>query len=275
MLRFLIFLLPVLLTAQILNGVSVIVNNEPITLYEVYKKSKESDVAYDEAIELLIDTKLKNIEARAENIVVDDIELNEELEKIATKNRLSLYQFQSFLKERGIDLRDYKNRLRDKLTIDKLNKKIAYKKLRDIDEVELKEYYDKHKNEFTLSKEFDVIKYEAKSKKELESVILNPMLNSNSITKEKTILNANYINPRLSIVLNETKERSFSPILSTENTFISFYLIEKLNKETLAFDEVKDGIFNKLVADKEDKVIKEYFEKAKAKAKIEIVRLPN
>jgi len=275
MLRFLIFLLPVLLTAQILNGVSVIVNNEPITLYEVYKKSKESDVAYDEAIELLIDTKLKNIEARAENIVVDDIELNEELEKIATKNRLSLYQFQSFLKERGIDLRDYKNRLRDKLTIDKLNKKIAYKKLRDIDEAELKEYYDKHKNEFTLSKEFDVIKYEAKSKKELESVILNPMLNSSSITKEKTILNANYINPRLSIVLNETKERSFSPILSTENTFISFYLIEKLNKETLAFDEVKDGIFNKLVADKEDKVIKEYFEKAKAKAKIEIVRLPN
>jgi parvulin-like peptidyl-prolyl isomerase len=189
-----------------INGISVAVDNEPITLFEIYKEVAEKSIAYDEAVENLIEKKIRLIEVKKEGIHIDDFELNKELESIATQNRLSLYQFRILLEDKGIDFNEYKDRLKEKLSLEKLDKKIAYRKLKEIDEEELQSYYNSHLDEFSIAKTFKVVKYEASSKELLESVVSNPMFKPNGVSREHLTLEADKINPRLSIVLNETLE---------------------------------------------------------------------
>jgi hypothetical protein len=51
--------------------------------------------------------------------------------------------------------------------------------------------------------------------------------------------------------------------------------MKKLDISRLSFNDVKDGIFGKLAREREEKVVKEYFEKLKSRATIDIIRLPN
>ena len=272
---FLTLISPFILNAGMLNGVSVIVDNEVITMYEIYKLSKEANLAYEDSIEKLIELKLREAEVKKRNIVVDKFEIEQELESIAQKSGFSLSQFEEVVGLRGISWSSYKKKVKQKIEQEKLDKRVSVEKLKNISEEKLKEYYEKNIDEFTIAKKFEVIKYSSSSKENLEKSVLNPMLSLPNVIKESEILDAKRINPKLLFILNDTSESSFSPILTTSNAYITFFIIKKMNIEYLSFSEVKDVIFSKLIKESQERVIKEYFEKLKAKAEIKVIRLPS
>lgn len=263
------------LKADIIDGISVVVESEPITIFEIYRASKELKLPFDETIEKLIEFKLREIEIEKLDIEISDFQIEQELESIALKSNLTLFQFKEALELRGVSLQKYRDSLKKKLEQDKLNQKISYSKLKDIDIDELKTYYQNNLDEFTIAKDFEVIKYESNSKEALESSIKNPMNSIPNVDRERETLSADEINPRLLFILNDTKESKFTPILTTSNSYVTFFILTKAKKEFLGFEEVKDAIFSKIVKDKEEKILKEYFEKLKSKAQIDIVRLPS
>ncbi len=266
---------PFILNAGMLNGVSVVVDNEAITMYEIYKLSKKANLAYEDSIEKLIELKLREVEVKKRNIVVDKFEIEQELENIAQKSGFSLSQFKEVVGLRGISWSAYKKKVKQKIEQEKLDKRVSVEKLKNISEEKLKEYYEKNIDEFTIAKKFEVIKYSSSSKDNLEKSVLNPMLSLPNVIKEAEVLDAKRINPKLLFVLNDTEESSFSPILTTSEAYITFFVIKKMNIEYLSFSKVKDVIFSKLIKESQKRVIKEYFEKLKAKADIKVIRLPS
>lgn len=96
----------------------------------------------------LIDKHLQLEEAKLENIEADDSEVNSAIDDIKKKNNLDDAGLEQALEKEGYSLPDYKQSLKDQLTIIKLVNR-AVKSRIAIKDDEVKEYYAKNKSKFS------------------------------------------------------------------------------------------------------------------------------
>jgi len=259
----------------IISGVSIVINDEPITLYEIYKYSTKYKISKSKAIDLLVREKLENAQIKKLGITVDAFELDQYIEKIATKNGMSIYEFLNMLKSKGIDIDQYKKDLKQKMKRDKLYSSIYREKLKGVEESELKDFYDKNPNEFKIANSFDVVVYSAKNPEDLEAIKKNPMLKLENIKTEAKTLTSNELNNQLKSLLNMTKNGTFSRVVTLRGKPTMFYVKSRGDIQTIPFDAAKNGIYRMLSQQKEQKAIKDYFEKLKSSASIKVVRQPS
>ncbi len=262
------------LYAGLVDGVSIVVNNTPITLYEIKKFSVEYKVPIKKAVESLIREKLEQNLIKKYGLEATDFEVEDEIEKISSKTGHSVIDFKNFLTQKGISLDSYKKDLAKKIEQRKLYKKIVSQKIKRASLEELKAYYKKHIDLYSIPQMVEVIEYDAKDKNSLENFIKNPMLNIAGITKKELMLKTNSINPKLLYILQQTKEGSFTPVLTLKNGFVSFYIKRKINVKPIPFEKVKDSIFAQIMDQREKEIIKSYFDKLISEANIKIIREP-
>ncbi|MDR2635985.1 MAG: hypothetical protein LBC08_04050, partial [Campylobacteraceae bacterium] len=127
--------------AALVDAVSVVVDNEPITIYEIYRLSKQFDISTKEALEILIQEKLELSQIKQMNIQVDDFMLNQQIEAIAAKNNMSVQNFYSALFKEGISADTYRSELKQRMQRDRLYQYILSSKYENIDEDRLLVYY--------------------------------------------------------------------------------------------------------------------------------------
>ncbi|NPA82327.1 MAG: peptidyl-prolyl cis-trans isomerase, partial [Epsilonproteobacteria bacterium] len=166
---------------RFVDGISLIINNEPITTYEIEKYSKALNISTNRAIDLLIQKKVEDREIKRSDIRVDSYDVEQEMRKIAKQNRLSLDEFKEVLKDKGIDLDEYEEELRNKIKRERLYEKIASSKIRKATEEDLKRYYKNNPQEFSIPTKIDIIEYSSPSKEELLKLVNQPMYRSNEI----------------------------------------------------------------------------------------------
>lgn len=260
--------------AAMVDGVSLIVNNEPVTLFEIHEFSKRFNVSTDEAVDILIQKKIEDSEIKANQIMVNDYEVSQEMERIAQNNNLSLAEFENLIREKGLSPLNYKEDLKEKLKKDKLYKKIASQKIRRATDDELERYYNVHLNEFSIPERVEVTEYSSNSRDALARLHKNPMLKLASIQSSEKVMPTSGMHPKLVFILNETKENAFSPILNAGDQYVTLFVKRKLNVRSLPFEQVKQSVFAKVMAEKEKAVIIEHFEKIKAEADINVIRRP-
>jgi hypothetical protein len=94
----------------------------------------------------------------------------------------------------------------------------------------------------------------------------------NDVVKKDFTLEQDKLNPQLKFLLNDTKDGTFTPIFTADRTFVMFFVKSKSGVTTLKFDDVKEKIFNALMGEREQKFLKEYFEKLKLTADIKVIR---
>ncbi|MBZ0216664.1 MAG: SurA N-terminal domain-containing protein [Fimbriimonadaceae bacterium] len=108
------------LSAQTVQGVAVLVNDEPISNFDIEQRMKlmrastgkpANSRMREEVIEQLIDETLKLQEARRLNISVSDEQIDESLGQMAAGSRMSLEQFKGALKRTGINIVTLRNRV--------------------------------------------------------------------------------------------------------------------------------------------------------------------
>ncbi len=259
---------------KFIDGISLIVNNEPITTYEIQKYKNTLHISTNRAIDLLIQKKVEDREIKLSDIRVDSYDVEEEMKKIANQNRLSLDEFKEILKQKGIDLNEYEEELKNRIKREKLYKKIASSKIRKATEDELRRYYKNNPQEFSIPQKIDIIEYSSPNKEELLTLTKTPMYKSDSITSSEKELDARNIHPKILYILTNTKEGSFTPILKAGDRYVTLYIKKKKEIKTLPFEQVKNAVFAKVMREKEKDAIREYFEKIKAEAKIIVVRKP-
>jgi len=258
----------------IITGVSVVINNEPITLYEVYKYSQQYKISKKESLDILIRQKLEDAEIKKYRISANLFEVDERLSNLAGQNNLSQYEFLNLLKSKNIKIDEYKADLKTKIKKEKLYRKIFADKISTINPEAVESFYKENPNQFAVAGSFDVSIYTSKNQADLQAIIQNPMLRLENVKVEDKLLVASTLDNKLKGLLNTTKEGSFTQILSIQNQSTMFFVKAKKDVTTIAFDKVKDRIASVLSRQQEEKTINEYFEKLKASASIKVLRSP-
>ena len=268
-------LLSATLFAELIDGIAVLVKKEPITLYEIEKAMQADNLDRKEALELLIRKKLEEQEIQERGISVSGEEVYDEIKRMAMQNNMSVSElYDAMYKIRGLDMETLKQRVREKLLSQKLYSAIAFSSMSQPSEEDAKEYYELHKELFSYYRYYDVVAYTSRSKRELQTKRDNPMFYSPSIKSESATLESDKINPQLKRLLANLEENSFSPILPTpDGHFVSFFLKSRRDKQTLPYAQVSSQVKNMIMQDKREKVLRDYFARAKLNAEIEVLRL--
>ncbi|SKB45952.1 peptidylprolyl isomerase [Malaciobacter marinus] len=258
--------------AGLVDAVALVVNDEPITLYDIDKRMVESKVSKKEAVSSLIDEALYEQLLQEKNISVDIFDVNNYLEKIAASNGMDLYTFKSVVKQKYKNYDAYEDEIRKRIQREKLIGQLVRGNLKIATQEDLKIYYKNNKNQFTTAKTIDVVQYASKNKKALLEIQNNPMTVNNEVSRSNISLDQEKLNSQMRFLLNDTKINQFTPIITADEQYVTLLVTQKKGVNTLAFEDVKDKIFTVLMQKREQNFLKEYFEKLKLTANIKVVR---
>jgi len=255
------------LYGKVIDKIEIIVNNIPITSYDILKTSKELNLPKDKAIAYLIDQAVMESIIKEKKIYVDEFDIDNEMEKIAQKNGMSLFNFKNYLLQQG-KLEELKTQIKRNLERKKLLKTLNIVVTQD----EMKNYYELHKNEFLIASTIETKEYTSQDRNKLLQFINNPLLQVSGITQKDVIFNAKTANPRLLSFLAKTKEGSFTPIVKIQNRWVVFYVVKKKDVKPLDYNMVQGYIYNKLLTQKQNQALQDFILKLRQKADIEFLK---
>lgn len=261
-------------SAATIDGVSVIINKEPITLYDVFKYSQRFNISKKESLDILVRQKLEDSEIKKLGISVDNFEVDQYIENLAISNNMNQYDFLNMIRSKNIEVSEYKEDLKKKLQRDKLYKKIISTKMQQMSDGELQAYYNDNLHEFSQASAFDVTIYTSANQQSLAAIQSNPMSAASDVQLQEGRIDAGKTDPQLLTLLNKTPKGKFSSISKSDSNYVMFFVKEKHNVQSVSFADAKNYIYNKLGEGKEQKAIEEYFEKLKSSANIQVVRAP-
>jgi peptidyl-prolyl cis-trans isomerase SurA len=264
----------VLSATSLVNGLALTVNGVPVTLYEIYMMAEKRNVSTQEAVEYIIQEKLREIEAKNRGIDLSDDALESAIEKMAFRHQLSVYGMRQALAKQGIGWEEYRRDFYKKMLEDKVNQSIVLGKMSQPNEEDLQAFYHSNPSLFSRASEITVDKYTSASRFDLEQLIKNPMRITTNTLQEDLVIDMSQSDSRMSMLLNKTKMGTFTPIVQVEEKFVTFYVREKRNLTLEPFGEIEKKVKNEYFIVREKQILREYFERLRAGVQINIVRLP-
>jgi peptidyl-prolyl cis-trans isomerase SurA len=143
----------------VVDRVVAVVNGEIITLSDLQREEslKKVDVKQDERLLLedMIDRKLQMAAAKRAGMDVTDKELADAIADIMKRNNMDMKQLETALAKEGLTLEQYKNELREQMTLSRMFNKYVRSGL-VIDEAEVRAYYDRNIKSYSLPEEIRV-----------------------------------------------------------------------------------------------------------------------
>lgn len=257
------------------DGVALIVNNEPITLYDIEEQAMQFGISKQEVSNVLIEQKLIESQAKKMGVVVDDIDLENALEQYANQNGASLYDLEQLVKSKGLAWDLYKANYRAKMLKSKLEEAVLRAKLTPPSREELEEFFEQHKGSFAAPRSFEVVKYLSTDKSALMATKANPMLRHPSVQSESERIHSATINSALLSILVNTPAGSFSDILPVGgDNYLMIYVQNREGETMPTFSSVENLVQEKYFLSQKDKVLSDNISRLKSSAKIKVIRLP-
>ena len=264
------------LWADTVGGIAILVKNSPITLHDLQVEMKESGATAEQSSDALIRKKLEQLEAKERKIVVSTAEVNDELERMAKQNNLSLEKFlQTMQNVRGLNETALRHRVEESIIGQKLYSAIAFSKMAQPTPEEESEYYQLHINDFSRPESFSVTTYVSSSQDALVRKITSPMENIAVVKSKDETIPFEKINPQLAQFLNKISVGKFSTILPNgDNGFMAFYMKEKNHVVTEGLEKVRPEISNAIMNERRNQVLNDYFSRLRLNADIKTLRMP-
>ena len=260
--------------AKMIGGIAMTVDNEPITLSEIRVFGQQNRLSKEDAVNALVQKKLEEQAITAAGIFVNPLEVEKEAALFAKKNGVDVAGLKAELAKRGSSYEKFKADIAAKLKRDKLYKKIIGGRLKKAGDAALRAYYEAHKKEFKMPGNIQVIEYTSDDGKALQMIQMNPMMNQANVKTRGKTIEAAKTNPKLFALLLQTPETTFTQIINTGKGLVMFFVKEKSRDRVLGFNQVKQNIFAKVMKEKEQALLIEYFEKKKSEATIKVIRKP-
>ncbi|WP_334082799.1 peptidylprolyl isomerase [Helicobacter typhlonius] len=260
------------LYAEVVAGVALRVNGYAITLYEIEKTQKELRISKQEAIDILINERLRDDEIERFKISVDDFKVDEEIAHIAANMNLSKEQLLAKV-TKDMSLQEYRAQIKKQIQTRELMQRILASNVNISSEEELLSYYTRNKKEFMVPSSVRVVRYLAQSDDELQKAIAAPNKNIKGVQKFNETITLSSLSPQIAQVFLSTPNNEFTPVLATGgNGFVCFLIKERLGESLLDFEEAKPIINQKIMAHKEQSIIAEHFNKIRSSANIVTLR---
>ncbi|KNE03622.1 SurA protein [Helicobacter pylori] len=257
---------------KVVGGISLLVNGSPITLYQIQEEQKKSKVSKAQARDRLIAERIKNQEIERLKIHVDDDKLDQEMAMMAQQQGMDLDYFKQMLMAEG-HYKLYRDQLKEHLEMQELLRNILLTNVDTSSETKMREYYNKHKEQFSIPTEIETVRYTSTSQEDLERAMADPNLEIPGVSKANEKIEMKTLNPQIAQVFISHEQGSFTPVMNGGGgQFITFYIKEKKGKNEVSFSQAKQFIAQKLVEESKDKILEEHFEKLRVKSRIVMIR---
>ena len=262
------------LNAEIVDGVSIVVKGEAITLYDVKKEMRTSRVDKKKASDTLIRKALESAEIRERRIAVTSSDVYDDIKKTAARNKMSISDFYEAVRNaNGLSSTELKEKIKEKLLSQKLYSSIAYAAMSQPTEDEIVEYFELHKDNFSHPSSFNAVIYSAKNRARLQEKVDNPMFYAPDIATNEQILPYDRISPELAKLLEKTPVSSFTPIVPDgKGGYMSFYIKSIESAKEGGVESVRNQIINSIMGDKREQVLGDYFARLRYNADIKVIR---
>lgn len=257
--------------AGLVNAIALIVNDEPITLYDIDKTMEEKNISKKEAVKFLIDKKIYNQEIKKNNVSVDIFDIDNYIERLAAQNKMSTLDFKALVRQQQ-NYDAFEAKIREQILHQKLVKKIATGHLKIATDDDIKIYYENHKNQYRLANQIEVVAYVSKNKALLQEIQTHPMINNSDVVSQALSLKQNELTPQVKYIINTTDVNHFSPIFVQNQQYNMFFIKEKNDIQILSLADAKEQIFQKIMEQREKNYLNEYFETKKITANIKVLR---
>ncbi|WP_131159164.1 SurA protein [Helicobacter pylori] len=257
---------------KVVGGISLLVNDSPITLYQIQEEQKKSKVSKAQARDRLIAERIKNQEIERLKIHVDDDKLDQEMAMMAQQQGMDLDHFKQMLMAEG-HYKLYRDQLKEHLEMQELLRNILLTNVDTSSETKMREYYNKHKEQFSIPTEIETVRYTSTNQEDLERAMADPNLEVPGVSKANEKIEMKTLNPQIAQVFISHEQGSFTPVMNGGGgQFITFYIKEKKGKNEVSFSQAKQFIAQKLVEESKDKILEEHFEKLRVKSRIVMIR---
>ncbi|GHQ82224.1 hypothetical protein VN0406_14080 [Helicobacter pylori] len=257
---------------NVVGGISLLVNGSPITLYQIQEEQEKSKVSKAQARDRLIAERIKNQEIERLKIHVDDDKLDQEMAMMAQQQGMDLDHFKQMLMAEG-HYKLYRDQLKEHLEMQELLRNILLTNVDTSSETKMREYYNKHKEQFSIPTEIETVRYTSTNQEDLERAMSNPNLEVPGVSKANEKIEMKTLNPQIAQVFISHEQGSFTPVMNGGGgQFITFYIKEKKGKNEVSFSQAKQFIAQKLVEESKDKILEEHFEKLRVKSRIVMIR---
>ncbi|RVZ48257.1 SurA protein [Helicobacter pylori] len=257
---------------KVVGGISLLVNDSPITLYQIQEEQKKSKVSKAQARDRLIAERIKNQEIERLKIHVDDDKLDQEMAMMAQQQGMDLDHFKQMLMAEG-HYKLYRDQLKEHLEMQELLRNILLTNVDTSSETKMREYYNKHKEQFSIPTEIETVRYTSTNQEDLERAMADPNLEIPGVSKANEKIEMKTLNPQIAQVFISHEQGSFTPVMNGGGgQFITFYIKEKKGKNEVSFSQAKQFIAQKLVEESKDKILEEHFEKLRVKSRIVMIR---
>ncbi|MEJ8618591.1 SurA protein [Helicobacter pylori] len=257
---------------KVVGGISLLVNGSPITLYQIQEEQEKSKVSKAQARDRLIAERIKNQEIERLKIHVDDDKLDQEMAMMAQQQGMDLDHFKQMLMAEG-HYKLYRDQLKEHLEMQELLRNILLTNVDTSSETKMREYYNKHKEQFSIPTEIETVRYTSTNQEDLERAMADPNLEIPGVSKANEKIEMKTLNPQIAQVFISHEQGSFTPVMNGGGgQFITFYIKEKKGKNEVSFSQAKQFIAQKLVEESKDKILEEHFEKLRVKSRIVMIR---
>ncbi|WRG80435.1 SurA protein [Helicobacter pylori] len=257
---------------KVVGGISLLVNGSPITLYQIQEEQEKSKVSKAQARDHLIAERIKNQEIERLKIHVDDDKLDQEMAMMAQQQGMDLDHFKQMLMAEG-HYKLYRDQLKEHLEMQELLRNILLTNVDTSSETKMREYYNKHKEQFSIPTEIETVRYTSTNQEDLERAMADPNLEIPGVSKANEKIEMKTLNPQIAQVFISHEQGSFTPVMNGGGgQFITFYIKEKKGKNEVSFSQAKQFIAQKLVEESKDKILEEHFEKLRVKSRIVMIR---
>ena len=259
--------------AEYLGGIAAIVENEPITDYQVEQVMAKTGANPTQALNALIRERFEDAQIKVLNISVSDYDVEHEFARVAENNGMSKEAFEGALQADGLSADEFKAEIKKRMQREKLYQGILSSPNQNVNRENAIRFYNANKAAFAKFETANITKYESRDRTALESAIKDPMKAHQGVSVENATVRAAEIDPQLTYLLINTKSGSFTPIFGdAERGFISFFVAQKSGSYVPPFEAVEQEVAQAMMSQERDVMIADYFNKLRVKANIDIVK---
>ena len=254
--------------AKMVDAIAIIVEGEPITTAEIRAVQRQMQVSKEQATDLLIQDRLQK--SAMKDVQIAEADVDTKIATIAAQNNLTIPKMQKVLKEQGTTWNHYRSSIKEAMKKEKFFQENVVSSIPAPSEDELKLFYRNHKNEFTIPASVNLIEYSAPSEKSMKKFLQtkNPKgVKSRSVTKSTKDLN-----PALLGSILQTQDGSFTRPFNAGDRYISYKVLSKKGKVNMSFEAAQGAVTAKWRQQQQSKALKDYFEKIKTNADIQVIR---
>jgi parvulin-like peptidyl-prolyl isomerase len=255
--------------AAVLNGISIIVENEPITTAEIKALQHSMRISKSKATDLLIQNALQK--SVSKDIHVSDDEIDAKIQQISAINKISIKKMQQILKKQGMKWYDYRQRVQTEIKKQKFYQSNIAPLIPIPGEDQLKLFYKKNRKIFKVPTKITMVEYSAGSIEELKAFASSKKLTKG--IKSKTVTkNESQLTPQLFSMAISSPVGSYMQPMNAGDKFVMYKIKGKSGSKILPFDKARNGVIQAWKHKQRKQATEDYFKKLKTSANIVYVR---